>query len=178
MFTPHPVGPPPPPPIPPPGEYPIARRRAVVQVVEGILHAGQAAGERQQEVHHLVEVPDKHAELVKLVGLAHGLDQGLHLITQCAVGLHILQQALLRLPQHLQLAAEALDELLLWVQRAGLSHGPTDPGTPCTCLRLPACGPISSLLRWPSGQHQKNLQAINAGGAVEKRETLLYCFKV
>ena len=51
------------------GGYQITWRHSVIQDVEGILHMGHMAGQRQQEFHHLVEVPDDHTGLVKLLGL-------------------------------------------------------------------------------------------------------------
>ncbi|KAG7264866.1 hypothetical protein CRUP_035438 [Coryphaenoides rupestris] len=50
-----------------------------VQGVQGRLGPEQPAGERQQQAHHLVQVPDEHAELVHLVGLAHRHHGELHL---------------------------------------------------------------------------------------------------
>ena len=110
----------------PQGEYLITRRCAVIQVVEGILHVGHVAGQRQQEVHHLVKVPDEYVELVKLIGLAHSLDQGFHFIAQLTVGLHILQQALLCLLQHLQFSAEAaVMSWLVWQAPHSTTPSPT-----------------------------------------------------
>ena len=85
-------------------------------------------------------------ELLKLIGLPHCLEQGLHLITQCTVGLHVLQQALLFLLQHLQLEIKALNELLLWVQHAGLSHGPADLGTLQHLPALPGLQSVQQLV--------------------------------
>ena len=94
--------------------YPITGRSTVVQIVEGVLHPGQATGQGQQEVHNFVQVPDEHPELVELIGLADALGNGLHLVPEGTVGLDVLQQALTGFPEHLKLAADAVDELLLW----------------------------------------------------------------
>ena len=85
----------------------------LLQAVEGVLHPGEPPRQRQQQAHHLVQVAHEHAELVELVGLTEALHGGLHLAAQSLVVLHVLLQAVSRLPQHLQLPGQAGDQLLL-----------------------------------------------------------------
>lgn len=93
--------------------YPLLGRGLLVQAVEGVLHPGQAARQREQQAHHLVQVAHEHAELVQLVGLAHLLDARLHLVSQRVVVQHVLLQALAGFAQDLKLLAQAVHQLLL-----------------------------------------------------------------
>ncbi|KAG7262307.1 hypothetical protein CRUP_002236 [Coryphaenoides rupestris] len=79
----------------------------------GVLHAGQPAGQRQQQAHHLVQVAHEHAELVQLTGQAGALHRGLHLAAQRLVLLHVLPQAQAGVPQHRQLLGQAADQPVL-----------------------------------------------------------------
>ena len=114
----------------------------MIQVIEGIFHMHQAAGQRQQKVHHVVQVPSEHPELVKLVGLADIFGNGLHLVHKGTIGLHVLQEALPGFPKHLWLATDAVNELLLWGQRVACTHssGLPRPSPLCRC-----CSPALSL---------------------------------
>ncbi|TNN33348.1 hypothetical protein EYF80_056491 [Liparis tanakae] len=91
----------------------VGRQVQRQDAVQGVLHPGQAAGQRQQEADHLVQVAHEHAELVDLVGPAELLHARLHLGAQRVVVQHVLLQALPRLAQDLQLLAQAVDKLLL-----------------------------------------------------------------
>ncbi len=85
----------------------------LLQVVQGVLHTGQTAGQRQQQTDHFVQVADEHAKLLQLVGFADGLYGDLHLLSQNVIVLHVLLQAFTRLSQHLQLLTQAVYQLLL-----------------------------------------------------------------
>lgn len=93
--------------------YLLLWRSLLLQAVQGVLHAGETPRQGQQQAHNLVQVSNKHAELVQLVGLTEALDGGLHLPAQGLVLLHVLLQAVPRLPQYLQLPRQAEDQLLL-----------------------------------------------------------------
>lgn len=93
--------------------HPLLGGGVLLQGVEGVLHPGQPAGQGQQQAHHLVQIPYKHPELVQLVGFAHLLDLGLHLVSQGVVVQDVLLETLAGLAQHLQLLAEAVNQLLL-----------------------------------------------------------------
>lgn len=87
------------------------------QAAQRGLHPGQAPRERKQEVDHLVQVAHKEAVLVELPRGAEGLQAGGHVLAQRPVGADVLLQPPLRLPQHRQLAAQALDQLQLLERR-------------------------------------------------------------
>lgn len=93
--------------------HPLIDRSVIVQAVEGVLHPGQTARQGQQQTHHLVQVPDEHPELVQLIWFAHQLDLVLHLVSESVVVKDVLQETFPGLPQHLQLFAEAVYQLLL-----------------------------------------------------------------
>lgn len=93
--------------------HPFFEWCVLLQAVEGILYTCQSSRQRQQQADHFVQVPDEHAEFLQLVGFADGLYGGLYLLAQSVVVLHVLLQTLSRLPQHLQLLAQALNQLLL-----------------------------------------------------------------
>lgn len=96
--------------------YPLLERCILLQAVKGVLYTCQTPRQGQQQADHFVQVPDKHAEFLQLVGFADGLHGGLYLLTQSVVVLNVLLQTLSCLPQHLQLLAQALDQLLLQMQ--------------------------------------------------------------
>lgn len=81
--------------------YPLLSGSILFQTVEGVLHSGQTARQGQQQAHYLVQVSDKHPELVQLIGFADLLDLGLHLISQGIVVEDVLLKTLPGLSQHL-----------------------------------------------------------------------------
>ena len=93
--------------------YPFLVAGVFTEAAEHVLHAGQAPRERQEQVHHLVQVPDEHLILVNLIGLAELTDPSLHLLPQGVIELDVHQQAPLGFLEGLELVGEASDQLRL-----------------------------------------------------------------
>lgn len=81
--------------------HPLLNQCILLQAVESVLYTCQSSRQRQQQTDHFVQVSDKHAEFLQLVGFADGLDGSFDLLAQSIVVLHVLLQTLARLPQHL-----------------------------------------------------------------------------
>lgn len=93
--------------------HPLLERCVLLQAVEGVLDARQTSRQRQQQADYFVQVADEHAEFLQLVGFADGLHGDLYLLAQSVVVLHVLLQTLACLSQHLQLLAQAINQLML-----------------------------------------------------------------
>lgn len=89
--------------------HPLLSGSVLLQTIEGVLHSGQTARQGQQQTNHLVQVPNKHPELVQLVGFADLLNLGLYLVSQSVVVQNVLLKTLPGLPQHLKLLGEAVN---------------------------------------------------------------------
>lgn len=101
--------------------YPFFFTGIFTEATEDVLHSGEASGEREQQVDHLVQVPDEHLVLVKLVGFAELTDEGLDLFAQGIVQLDVHEQASLCFLEGLELVGEASDELSLEQQESPMS---------------------------------------------------------